>query len=254
MNVLFHLHLHLFSSSSLLYYITTISRSPTLPRTSLARDPSHPQLRLLHFFPSFSSSSLLPFLIALGLGPPLFLCKSHLSLAHHGQWRGVPNGPDATLSRYVLLVLFSLLLRVSLSLAAVECDRSGGRMTPVAHGRWSSREHLQIPSPPTCRSIPYTSCSWLTSPRWAFPSSGTPVRSIAEQPSTPTKGAFGTEFFKLFGGPKKTTRGKRSATYRSVPSTTDRSVDGQPPKRRGPKPDSKPALTRRQELNRQAQR
>jgi hypothetical protein len=30
--------------------------------------------------------------------------------------------------------------------------------------------------------------------------------------------------------------------------------DGQPPKRRGPKPDSKPAWTRRQELNRQAQR
>ncbi|ATZ57438.1 hypothetical protein BCIN_15g00200 [Botrytis cinerea B05.10] len=31
-------------------------------------------------------------------------------------------------------------------------------------------------------------------------------------------------------------------------------VDGSTPKRRGPKPDSKPALTRRQELNRQAQR
>lgn len=30
--------------------------------------------------------------------------------------------------------------------------------------------------------------------------------------------------------------------------------DGNPPRRRGPKPDSKPALTRRQELNRQAQR
>jgi hypothetical protein len=30
--------------------------------------------------------------------------------------------------------------------------------------------------------------------------------------------------------------------------------DGAPAKRRGPKPDSKPALTRRQELNRQAQR
>lgn len=30
--------------------------------------------------------------------------------------------------------------------------------------------------------------------------------------------------------------------------------DGQPTRRRGPKPDSKPALTRRQELNRQAQR
>ncbi|KAF2426525.1 hypothetical protein EJ08DRAFT_721730 [Tothia fuscella] len=33
-----------------------------------------------------------------------------------------------------------------------------------------------------------------------------------------------------------------------------KSRDGQAPKRRGPKPDSKPALTRRQELNRQAQR
>ncbi|KAF2084017.1 hypothetical protein K490DRAFT_76129 [Saccharata proteae CBS 121410] len=43
-------------------------------------------------------------------------------------------------------------------------------------------------------------------------------------------------FFKTYGAEKKTTR------------------DGQPPKRRGPKPDSKPALTRRQELNRQAQR
>jgi hypothetical protein len=35
---------------------------------------------------------------------------------------------------------------------------------------------------------------------------------------------------------------------------SDHCTDGQPPKRRGPKPDSKPALTRRQELNRQAQR
>lgn len=35
---------------------------------------------------------------------------------------------------------------------------------------------------------------------------------------------------------------------------TDLKADGQPAKRRGPKPDSKPALTRRQELNRQAQR
>lgn len=31
-------------------------------------------------------------------------------------------------------------------------------------------------------------------------------------------------------------------------------ADGSQPKKRGPKPDSKPALTRRQELNRQAQR
>ncbi|KAK4451450.1 AP-1-like transcription factor [Podospora aff. communis PSN243] len=36
--------------------------------------------------------------------------------------------------------------------------------------------------------------------------------------------------------------------------TDKRTTHGQPPKRRGPKPDSKPALTRRQELNRQAQR
>ncbi|EAU32073.1 conserved hypothetical protein [Aspergillus terreus NIH2624] len=47
----------------------------------------------------------------------------------------------------------------------------------------------------------------------------------------------GADWFKFFGGgQKKVTR------------------DGQPAKRRGPKPDSKPALTRRQELNRQAQR
>lgn len=37
-------------------------------------------------------------------------------------------------------------------------------------------------------------------------------------------------------------------------STQRVTKDGQPAKRRGPKPDSKPALTRRQELNRQAQR
>ncbi|KAK5117520.1 hypothetical protein LTR62_004942 [Meristemomyces frigidus] len=36
--------------------------------------------------------------------------------------------------------------------------------------------------------------------------------------------------------------------------TKKQTKDGQTPKRRGPKPDSKPALTRRQELNRQAQR
>ncbi|PWW79216.1 hypothetical protein C7212DRAFT_154685 [Tuber magnatum] len=35
---------------------------------------------------------------------------------------------------------------------------------------------------------------------------------------------------------------------------SSRNKDGEKPKRRGPKPDSKPALTRRQELNRQAQR
>lgn len=85
------------------------------------------------------------------------------------------------------------------------------------------------------------------------------MRSIAEQPPTPTKGAgFGTEFFKIFGSqPKKaTTRGALNrATHDTRFSPPPNSpLDGQAPKRRGPKPDSKPALTRRQELNRQAQR
>ncbi|OJJ57990.1 hypothetical protein ASPSYDRAFT_45964 [Aspergillus sydowii CBS 593.65] len=60
------------------------------------------------------------------------------------------------------------------------------------------------------------------------------------QESPSMRGSVSTDFFKFFSGGgnqnKKTTR------------------DGQPAKRRGPKPDSKPALTRRQELNRQAQR
>lgn len=51
------------------------------------------------------------------------------------------------------------------------------------------------------------------------------------------KASMGTDWLRFFGGgQKKVTR------------------DGQPAKRRGPKPDSRPALTRRQELNRQAQR
>ncbi|RKF62723.1 putative bzip-type transcription factor [Erysiphe neolycopersici] len=41
---------------------------------------------------------------------------------------------------------------------------------------------------------------------------------------------------------------------KNLKEKTSAKVDGQPPKKRGPKPDSKPALTRRQELNRQAQR
>lgn len=59
---------------------------------------------------------------------------------------------------------------------------------------------------------------------------------------------------------KKTTRGMMIISPPAHPrhTPTDSSSflqsDGQPPKRRGPKPDSKPALTRRQELNRQAQR
>lgn len=49
---------------------------------------------------------------------------------------------------------------------------------------------------------------------------------------------------------------KSSNPLTFIKTFTDKKLtrDGQPAKRRGPKPDSKPALTRRQELNRQAQR
>ncbi|OJD33758.1 bzip-type transcription factor [Diplodia corticola] len=59
-------------------------------------------------------------------------------------------------------------------------------------------------------------------------------------------------FFKGYGGDKKTRGQSHKPPASSCPVDAD--ADGQPPKRRGPKPDSKPALTRRQELNRQAQR
>ncbi|KAL2109027.1 hypothetical protein VUR80DRAFT_3033 [Thermomyces stellatus] len=45
-----------------------------------------------------------------------------------------------------------------------------------------------------------------------------------------------------------------SLNFLKTLSEKKKARDGKPPKRRGPKPDSKPALTRRQELNRQAQR
>ncbi|KAL5338870.1 hypothetical protein BJX70DRAFT_388295 [Aspergillus crustosus] len=60
------------------------------------------------------------------------------------------------------------------------------------------------------------------------------------QTSPNMRGSISTDFFKFFSSRIKKHRLTR--------------IDGQPAKRRGPKPDSKPALTRRQELNRQAQR
>lgn len=64
-----------------------------------------------------------------------------------------------------------------------------------------------------------------------------------EEPQTPSSRGFGSEIFKIFGGSGSAQNAQKKVTR-----------DGQQPKRRGPKPDSKPALTRRQELNRQAQR
>ncbi|AEO54461.1 hypothetical protein MYCTH_2297066 [Thermothelomyces thermophilus ATCC 42464] len=75
------------------------------------------------------------------------------------------------------------------------------------------------------------------------------MASVSLNPDTPQQG---------FGG-EPTGQGKTSLAslnldfLRSV-SERRTTKDGQPQKRRGPKPDSKPALTRRQELNRQAQR
>ncbi|KAM0379762.1 hypothetical protein ACHAPK_000339 [Fusarium culmorum] len=68
----------------------------------------------------------------------------------------------------------------------------------------------------------------------SFSSSLSPDRIIASSEDD-TAAALDPEIYKSLAD-KRTTR------------------DGNPPKKRGPKPNSKPALTRRQELNRQAQR
>lgn len=54
--------------------------------------------------------------------------------------------------------------------------------------------------------------------------------------------------------PVEEARSPLSNILKNISTTQKQTKDGQPQKRRGPKPDSKPALTRRQELNRQAQR
>ena len=68
---------------------------------------------------------------------------------------------------------------------------------------------------------------------------------------------LGLDFLKGLGhSDKKANRGGQIQLFQIPHSrfVIDPQPDGQPSKRRGPKPDSKPALTRRQELNRQAQR
>ncbi|KAM3416028.1 hypothetical protein BST61_g9515 [Cercospora zeina] len=62
-----------------------------------------------------------------------------------------------------------------------------------------------------------------------------------------------------YGAPSmSSTSGSKSplnlSFFKNLNPEKKQTKDGQAPKRRGPKPDSKPALTRRQELNRQAQR
>ncbi|KAI0016459.1 hypothetical protein F4780DRAFT_682365 [Xylariomycetidae sp. FL0641] len=55
-------------------------------------------------------------------------------------------------------------------------------------------------------------------------------------------------------GPEKSPLSSLNLNFLKALNEKRTTRDGNPPKRRGPKPDSKPALTRRQELNRQAQR
>ncbi|POS83901.1 hypothetical protein EPUL_004157, partial [Erysiphe pulchra] len=66
-----------------------------------------------------------------------------------------------------------------------------------------------------------------------------------------------TNFSDLSSSQRESGRGSLSLNLgflKNLKDKTSSKIDGQPPKKRGPKPDSKPALTRRQELNRQAQR
>lgn len=88
--------------------------------------------------------------------------------------------------------------------------------------------------------------------QYANPSGGSGYGSSEQSESGKSPLSMSLGFLKTLTE-KKSTRGEPNdkIMYTSAKSTL---VDGQPSKRRGPKPDSKPALTRRQELNRQAQR
>lgn len=88
--------------------------------------------------------------------------------------------------------------------------------------------------------------------QYANPSGGSGYGSSEQSESGKSPLSMSLGFLKNLTE-KKSTRGEPSdqIIHTSAKPTL---VDGQPSKRRGPKPDSKPALTRRQELNRQAQR
>lgn len=88
--------------------------------------------------------------------------------------------------------------------------------------------------------------------QYANPSSGSGYGSSEQSESGKSPLSMSLGFLKTLTE-KKSTRGEPSDNIMHT-SAKPALVDGQPSKRRGPKPDSKPALTRRQELNRQAQR
>ena len=73
------------------------------------------------------------------------------------------------------------------------------------------------------------------------------VKSNEKGAKAKTKMAAIPEYFA-----SKKTKGKRHSEHHFI--NAHRVIEGKVPKKRGPKPDSKPARDRRQELNRQAQR
>ena len=80
----------------------------------------------------------------------------------------------------------------------------------------------------------------------------TPQTGNSKEPESAKSRSFNLNPFK---SSRKNTKGKKIASYFDLGVLhVDCWIEGQPSKKRGPKPDSKPAATRRQELNRQAQR
>jgi hypothetical protein len=191
--------------------------------------------------------------------------------------------------KLVLLAVFRWPVRVSNSRMIWSWDDPGlaASLLSSANGRCSLRDHSSWDSNKSSdtacqRSYPvqhYMSCCCFSYSRSAtdlypqcldgslcavsfvcrkLPRKATSLPdSVTDQPPQETgKTAFMSNmgFLKVLGGQKKTTRGLLPQRLKSVANTNSCPVDGQPAKRRGPKPDSKPALTRRQELNRQAQR
>ncbi|TLD28162.1 hypothetical protein PspLS_03981 [Pyricularia sp. CBS 133598] len=76
-----------------------------------------------------------------------------------------------------------------------------------------------------------------------------PIAAYPSPPMQSFEGSGGSD-----GGHDKSPLGSMPSSFLKTLTDKRTKPDAPAPKRRGPKPDSKPALTRRQELNRQAQR
>lgn len=136
----------------------------------------------------------------------------------------------------------------------------------------SLRMVAAYPSPPNHSSPQHPYFSQSSEPRRKESLSALPLRydnacaNMAASSMSPLDiksgfGGVGTAI--AYGGPQSSTLSEGLNEKNSLlsglgftKSSAEKKLtrDGQPAKRRGPKPDSKPAMTRRQELNRQAQR